>query len=50
MLIFLLLFRINKKNRNLYVVCFILATGQIFSLEGGGHKYVYNNKTINNVI
>ena len=30
--------------RNLHVICFILATGQIFSLKGGGHKYIYSNR------
>ena len=34
-------FRISKHFRNLYVVCFILATVQIFSLERGGHKCTY---------
>jgi hypothetical protein len=28
----ILVFRISKHFRNLYVVCFTLATGQIFSL------------------
>jgi len=32
--------RISTNFCNLYVVCFILAIGQIFSLEGGGHKYM----------
>ena len=40
-------FRISKNFRNLYVVCFILATGQIFSLEGGGHKYIYSHEILN---
>jgi len=34
---FFYFFRISTNFRNLYVVCFILATGQIFSLEGGVH-------------
>jgi len=33
----------NGHFRNLYVVCFILAIGQIFSLEGGGINASYLN-------
>ena len=38
MLIKIYFFLVSKHFRNLYIDCFILATGQVFSLEGGGHK------------
>jgi hypothetical protein len=34
-------FRTSKNFRNLYLICFILASCQNFSLEGGGHTKHY---------